>query len=47
MHALTLGLTTDLWRRCVEPKFETIRTEYITWLGVGVSHMRRALRDEG
>jgi hypothetical protein len=47
MHALILGITTDLWRRCVEPMFETIRSEYIGWLGVGVSHMRRALRDGG
>jgi hypothetical protein len=47
MHAVILGITTDLWRRCVEPKFEAVRIEYIRWLGVGTGHMRRALRDEG
>jgi hypothetical protein len=47
MQALLLGVTTHLWRNCLEPRYELILTEYRFWLGAGAAHMRRALRDEG
>jgi hypothetical protein len=47
MHATILNIATNLWRRSVEPKYELLVNEYRIWLGAGVSHMRKALRDDG
>ncbi|MGO8858970.1 MAG: hypothetical protein ACLQO1_25220 [Steroidobacteraceae bacterium] len=47
MHAVLLNISTDLWRRCIEPKYEVVVNEYRIWLGIGTAHMRRALREEG
>ena len=46
IQAVLLKVSTDCWRRTLQPKHEAIRDEYVAWLGVGTAHMRRALRHD-
>ena len=46
MCRVIMNVEHKTWYRKLEPIYEAIVQEYRDWLGVGISHMRRALRND-